>query len=182
MSAPAWFSLGLAREGLKDFPSAREAFTKALTASDYDHRITRGEILERLGRASWEMGRVDEARILFERAHAAGPDLLSARLYLALLASREGKPEEVLRLLDPMLPRRAENPAILLLSANALDAIGQINDAQGRRAEAIALFPDDPAVQIAARSPANRFRTLSSDDSLSSRLLDPSPVEPDSLP
>ena len=148
-SCPGWFSLGLAREARGEFPAARDAFAHALVAWERDRRVAKGEILERWGRAAWQVGRADEARRAFELAHAERPRSLPPILFLAVVAIREGRPADALQLLEPVLDRRAEQPALLMLTADALDASGRPDEAQARRAEAVRLFPQDPAVRAA---------------------------------
>jgi tetratricopeptide (TPR) repeat protein len=148
-SCPGWFSLGLACEGQGDYARARNAFAHSLAAFERDRRVPKGEILERLGRADWETGRADEAAKAFELAHAERPASLPPIIFLAVRAAREGRPEEVLRWLDPVMPRKAEQPAILMLGADALDALGRSDEANERRREAARLFPNDPAVRAA---------------------------------
>ena len=154
-TCPGWFSLGLAHEGAGHADAARDAFARALLLYRTDRRVPEGEILERLGRAAWSLGRVEEAREAFTRAHTLRPGSLPPVVFLAVLASREGRPDDVLRLLDPFLPRRADQPSILMLTADALDSLGRGREAAERRAEAARLFPDDPNVRAAtSRRPA----------------------------
>ncbi len=148
-TGPGWFSLGLAHEAAGRAGAARDAFARALALSARDPRVPRGEVLERLGRAAFATGRADEARAAFAEAHALRPASLPPVVFLAVLASRHGRPAEVLELLDPFLPRRAEQPSILMLTADALDALGRTAEADARRAEAARLFPDHPDVRAA---------------------------------
>ena len=148
-SCPGWFSLGLAREARGDYATARDAFAHAFAAWERDRRVAKGEILERWGRAAWQLGRAAEARQAFELAHAERPRSLPPILFLAVVAIREHRPADALHLLEPVLDRRAEQPALLMLTADALDASGRSAEAHARRAEAARLFPDDPAVKAA---------------------------------
>ncbi len=148
-TGPGWFSLGLAHEAAGRAGAARDAFARALALSACDPRVPRGEVLERLGRAAFATGRADEAQAAFAEAHALRPASLPPVVFLAVLAGRDGRPQEVLELLDPFLPRRAEQPSILMLTADALDALGRTSEADARRAEAARLFPDHPDVRAA---------------------------------
>jgi tetratricopeptide (TPR) repeat protein len=158
-TCPGWFSLGLAHEAAGRAGAARDAFARALSLSARDSRVPRSEILERLGRAAFAAGRTEEAREAYAAAHALRPDSLPPVVFLAVLASREGRPADALELLDPFLPRRAEQPSILMLTADALDALGRTGEADARRAEAARLFPDHPDVRAAlARRPVEANR------------------------
>lgn len=148
-SCPGWFSLGLVHEARGDFSVARDAFAHALVAWEGDRRVPKGEILERWGRAAWQLGQEEEARRAFEVAHEERPRSLPPRVFLAVVGSREGRPADVLGLLEPVLDRKAEQPAILMLTADALDALGRPEEARARRLEAARLFPNDPAVKAA---------------------------------
>ncbi|HET9887559.1 MAG TPA: tetratricopeptide repeat protein, partial [bacterium] len=139
-STLGWFSLGMARERQRDFEKARDAFAKALASRKVDQRVAADQILERLARAAMETGHNDEARLALEAGLKENPSSESVRILAGVLALREQRPEEALRLVEPLL-QSATNPAPWILAADALDSLGRADEAKAHRAEAARRFP-----------------------------------------
>jgi tetratricopeptide (TPR) repeat protein len=139
-STLGWFSLGMARERQRDFEKARDAFARALASRKIDQRVPSAQILERMARAALETGRNEEARRALDLALREDPSSETARILSAVLAIREKRPAEALRLVEPLLPT-AMNPAPWILAADALDAMGRTPEANALRARAARLFP-----------------------------------------
>ncbi len=146
-SIHAWHRLGITLDQLGRLERAMEAYERALRIHEVDPRVPRTELEERLGYCLWRLGRQEEALVRFRAALDEDPSSLTARLFLAIVADGSGRPEEVLRLLQPMIPRGAENPAVLALSAKALIQLGRPEEAEPILQEAVRLFPDDPGVR-----------------------------------
>ena len=146
-STHAWYNLGIARLELGRPEEGCHALREAVRVHGGDHRVSRVEILERLARAEWDSGQRVRARATWGAVLEEDPDSLPARTFLAVVALGEGSPAEALALLEPLLPRRGEHPSILMLTAQALRASGRAAEAAAREREAVALFPDHPALR-----------------------------------
>jgi tetratricopeptide (TPR) repeat protein len=146
-SIHAWHRLGITLDQMGDLEMATRAYERALDLYARDPRVPRSELEERIGYCLWRLGQRDEAYKLFQAALSDDPESLTARMFLAIIMDGAGKPEEVVRLLQRMLPRAAENPAVLVLTARALQQLDRGEEAEPLIQEAARLFPDDPGVR-----------------------------------
>lgn len=157
MSVHGWHGLGLARDGAGDVAAALDAFEHALAVQTADPRVSRVELLERIGNCQWRLGNADRATRAFQAALDAAPPedapATQARIFLAVMAAQAGEQATVWELLEPALPHRSTSPAILVLSAQALRALGRGEEAAPLIREAKALFPGDAGVQALPEGP-----------------------------
>jgi Tfp pilus assembly protein PilF len=149
LATPGWvaFANALEKDGRSE--EARDAYRRALSLSEQDPRVDRGEVFERLGLLEWQLRRREEAVVVLEAALRERPASIVARVLLSHAALEEGRPERALELLGPVLERRDENPTILVLRGRALSRLGRRDDAAAALDEAARLFPGDPSVRAA---------------------------------
>jgi Tfp pilus assembly protein PilF len=150
-ATPGWvaFANALEKDGRPE--EARDAYRRALSLSEHDPRMDRGEVLERLGLLEWQLRRREDAIVALEAALRERPASIVARVLLSHAALEDGRPQRALELLGPVLERRGENPTILVLRGRALARLGRRDEAAAEFDEAERLFPGDPSVRAARR-------------------------------
>lgn len=94
-NAEIWTALGTVNLSLKDYAAAKEALTKAIVL---DPEVPRGKMY--LGVTCYFQDNFGEAKRLLREAKAQNPKDAMVHYYLALLASREQRPQEALQSLE----------------------------------------------------------------------------------
>ncbi|MEM5787788.1 MAG: tetratricopeptide repeat protein, partial [Syntrophobacteraceae bacterium] len=103
-------------------------------------------ILTAQGELQFERGRPDRARTCFEMALDENPAHAAALSNLGVICLREGKVTEALEFLRKALDSDSESPDILLNSARALQAAGELDSAAELLKIYLQKYPDDEDV------------------------------------
>lgn len=103
----------------------------------------------RLGLAFYRSGMVEDSVREFRKALEVDPQQPQARLRLAMLSLKAGRPQEAIVHFDEMPDDTAMTYGILRNRAFALERLGRYEEALGALTQAGNLHPDDPGLQLA---------------------------------
>lgn len=103
----------------------------------------------RLGLAFYRSGMVEDSVGEFRKALQLDPQQPQARLRLAMLSLKAGRPQEALVHFDEMPDDTPMTYGILRNRALALERLGRYDEALAALSQAANLHPDDPALQLA---------------------------------
>jgi tetratricopeptide (TPR) repeat protein len=136
----AHLELGLVRQALGDFAGARTAFEEVIVAGAGSPDLLR---VARVNRASLDAiaGAEDRARDEYNTLRRDDPDDPDAALGLALLALKQGHPEEAEANVGLVLKGRPHSAHALALRARARLALGRPDEAEADAAQARQLDP-----------------------------------------
>jgi len=137
-----WFELGLAATAELDFALAEQAFGRAgqLAAGDVSMLVLLGQQYHRLRR-------LDEARACFERAMAADPRSVHARLSLAAWYEREYRLDDAWTCVEGCAP----NAQVACVRALLLHRQGRNSEAETVLRDIIKADSPDPNVKFSSR-------------------------------
>ena len=162
--------------GLGEFEVGKALF--GLITAGFLHRVGRSRPPEQpsaearvqehrnLGVAFYRSRMLDEAVREFKRVHELRPADESAEFHLGLLALRQGRTEEAVRILRVASARPGARGALHLNLAHALECAGRLEEARVTLARAEQLLPNEPAVRLAGAALAFRRGDVPAADAL----------------
>ena len=141
-----WFEHGMAAAGDLEFDLANQSFRLTLELAPKD-----SPWLFWVGQQYHRLRRLDQARDCFERAFAANPVFVQARLNLADWFEKDRKLDKAWDCVDGCLARHPQNPHALFFRARLLQRTGRAAEAETVVRNLIKSNPSDPDVQCNSR-------------------------------
>ena len=174
--------------GLGEFEVGKALF--GLVSAGFLHRVARRKQVEQpsvearvaehrnLGIAFYKSGMFDEAVREFRRVVDLQPGDEQGEFYLALLAIRQSRWEEAVRLLRAAAARTPQRGAIHANLAFALERLGRYDEARSAQSAAERLLPTDASVRITGAVLALRRGDVEAADAILAAV----PSRPDGKP
>jgi len=141
-----WFELGMAAAKELDFDLADRAFQRTAELAPND-----ASMLVLLGQQYHQLRQLDKARASFERAVAADPASVHARLSLADWYERERRLDDAWHCVETCLTRHPDDPQTLCIQALLLHRRGKSSEAESLLRDLIRRDSSDLNVRYSAR-------------------------------
>jgi Flp pilus assembly protein TadD len=141
-----WFELGIAAANDLDFALANQAFQHAEQLAPTD-----ASLLVLLGQQYHRLRRADQARGCFERAVAAEPDSVHARLSLVAWFERERRLDDAWQCVEACLVKHPRDAQARCVEALLLHRKGQNTEAETRLRDLIRAGSQDRNVRFSTR-------------------------------
>jgi tetratricopeptide (TPR) repeat protein len=141
-----WFEMGIGAMGELDFALAEHSFRHAEQLAPRDVSM-----LVLLGQQYHRLRRPVQARACFERAAAADPASIHARLSLAAWYERERRLEEAWENVEACMASSPQNPQVLCVRALLLHRKDRNSEAETVLRDVIKSGSPDPNVQFSSR-------------------------------
>ena len=141
-----WFELGNAASGELDFPQANKAYRRALELAPRN-----AALLGMIGNQYLGLRQLDEARLCFERAVTAEPDLVDARINLAVWFEKERRLEEAWECVEACRAKHPRDDQVRYFRAFLLHRKKSYTEAETELRDLIKDGPQYPYVKYASR-------------------------------
>jgi len=141
-----WFELGNAASGELDFPLANRAYQRALELAPNDAKL-----LGLIGQQYLGLRQLDEARHCFERAVAANPNVVDARINLAVWFEKERRLDEAWDCVEACRSKHPRDDQVRYFRAFLLHRKKQNAEAETELRDLIKDGPRYPYVKYASR-------------------------------
>ncbi len=143
--AELWFELGNAASGELDFPLANQAYARAR-----DLASRNASLLGLIGQQYQSLRQLDDARVCYEQSLAINPDLVDARINLAVWYEKERRLDEAWECVRECLDRFPDDDQARYFEAFLLHRRKQDGDAEAKLRDLIKDGPRYPYVKYAA--------------------------------
>jgi tetratricopeptide (TPR) repeat protein len=144
--AELWFELGNAASGELDFPLANQAYREALKLAPQNPSL-----LGMIGHQYQSLRQLDDARTCYERAVAAAPDMVDARINLAVWFEKERRLDEAWECVEACLAKHPRDDQARYFRAFLRHRRKQNAEAETELRDLIKDGPQYPYVKYAAR-------------------------------
>ncbi|MCC6823030.1 MAG: sulfotransferase [Verrucomicrobia subdivision 3 bacterium] len=141
-----WFELGNAASGELDFALANQAYRRALDLAPGD-----AALLGMIGHQYQTLRQLDDARTCYERAVAANPDIVDARINLAVWFEKERRLDEAWACVEACRAKHPRDDQVRYFRAFLLQRRKQSTQAETELRDLIKDDPQYPYVKYAAR-------------------------------
>lgn len=141
-----WFELGNAASAELDFKQADAAYQRALQLAPQD-----ASLLGMIGHQYLGLRQLDQARACFERAVMAAPDLVDARINLAVWFEKERRLEEAWECVEACRAKHPRDDQVRYFRAFLLHRLKRATEAESELRELIQDGPRYPYVKYASR-------------------------------
>ncbi len=141
-----WFELGNAAAGELDFKQANLAYRRALELAPQN-----AALLGMIGHQYLGLRQLDEARACFERAVIADPDLVDARINLAVWFEKERRLEEAWECVEACRVKHPRDDQVRYFRAFLLQRKKRFSEAETELRDLIQDGPQYPYVKYASR-------------------------------
>ena len=144
--AELWFELGNAAAGELDFGQANRAYQRALELSPQN-----ASLLGMIGHQYLSLRQLDAARACFERAVSADPNLVDARINLAVWFEKERRLDEAWECVEACRVKHPRDDQVLYVRAFLLYRKKKNVEAEAALRDLIKSDPRYPYVKFASR-------------------------------
>lgn len=141
-----WFELGNAAAGELDFKQANQAYQRALELAPQN-----AALLGMIGHQYLGLRQLDDARTCFERAVAAAPDMVDARINLAVWFEKERRLEEAWECVEACRIKHPRDDQVRYFRAFLLHRLKRYTEAETELRDLIKDGPQYPYVKYASR-------------------------------
>ena len=141
-----WFELGNAASGELDFALANQAYHRALELAPDN-----ASLLGMIGQQYLGLRQLDEARICFERAVTADPDLVDASINLAVWFEKERRLDEAWECVEACRAKHPRDDQVRYFRAFLLHRKQRYSEAETELRDLIGDGPTYPYVKYASR-------------------------------
>ncbi len=141
-----WFELANAASAELDFALANQAYRRALELSPND-----ASLLGMIGHQYQSLRQLDDARSCYERAVAAAPDMVDARINLAVWFEKERRLEEAWNCVEACRTKHPRDDQVRYFRAFLLHRQKKDTQAETELRDLIKESPQYPYVKYAAR-------------------------------